>query len=251
MADESKIRKIRFIENENPARNSSGGIITYIINLTRYYKDIGAVVRLIGVGSSNLNQLRLFEFHSISEKNKINNSRFFILLFFSNVIKKINSDEIIHVQRPEMVIPLKLRTKNKIVCTLHGGQDIAVFLKRSPLFGIIYSLLLLLGFYFADHLICVDKRNYMRYLKKYPWIRGKLSLVPIGINDAAFKPLDKTLIREKYNISSDEKIILFVGRLEFEKNIDFLITSLKQFLAKIITHSSLLAKDLLNRNLKK
>ena len=44
----------------------------------------------------------------------------------SSKLTNINKNDIIHVQRPEMVIPIFFRKRNKIVCTLHGGQDIAV-----------------------------------------------------------------------------------------------------------------------------
>lgn len=56
----------------------------------------------------------------------------------------------------------------------------------------------------------------------------RLEVVPTGIDTDhfAFRPEGRREVRDRYGISDDRKVILFVGRLSFEKNVDLLIRSL-------------------------
>ncbi|MTI79609.1 MAG: glycosyltransferase family 4 protein [Firmicutes bacterium] len=49
--------------------------------------------------------------------------------------------------------------------------------------------------------------------------------VPTGIYTKEFRTADKDWLSNKYNISKDKKIMLFVGRIGQEKNIEFLLNS--------------------------
>ncbi|UCH49329.1 MAG: glycosyltransferase [Betaproteobacteria bacterium] len=53
-----------------------------------------------------------------------------------------------------------------------------------------------------------------------------MSVLPTGIPEADFSDADGSAFRRKYNIESTRPMLLFVGRVAFEKNIDFLIRSL-------------------------
>tara|TARA_Y100001958_G_C21035592_1_gene407024 strand:+ start:68 stop:595 length:528 start_codon:yes stop_codon:yes gene_type:complete len=140
----------------------------------------------------------------------------------------IDKNDIIHVQRPEMVIPIFFRKRNKIVCTLHGGQDIAINKKKGRVMAFIYSILQFISFLMVDKLIVVDQKNLNRYVKKYSWIKDKITLIPISVDTTRFYPVNKEKLRLKYNFSLKDRIFLFVGRLEYEKNIEFLIDSFKE-----------------------
>ena len=76
-------------------------------------------------------------------------------------------------------------------------------------------------------LISVDKgtRNY--YIAKYPWIKDKITVIPPGINLEKFAPMEKEKLRRKWGFSEEEKIIVYVGRLEKEKNLRMLMESFK------------------------
>lgn len=55
-----------------------------------------------------------------------------------------------------------------------------------------------------------------------------IEVVPTGINTGDFKNADRNWLRAKYNIRPETKILLFVGRLGQEKNIDFILDSFHQ-----------------------
>jgi glycosyltransferase involved in cell wall biosynthesis len=54
----------------------------------------------------------------------------------------------------------------------------------------------------------------------------KLIRIPNGVDSRSFRPVnreEKLKLRANMGVSSDEKVILFVGRLEFKKRVDFLL----------------------------
>lgn len=81
----------------------------------------------------------------------------------------------------------------------------------------------------------IAKRNIKLYrncfvLAKTPYVISKLKkfkvdnvkLLPVGLDEDLLNKncllMDKNILREKYNLSSKDKIILFIGRLDEEKN---------------------------------
>lgn len=225
------LTRIIFIENEDIARDSSGGVMSYLINLSKYFMNKGIETVLFGSGSLenvNISNKKFSIFFSISKNASISNFKYFLKLLTTQELKYINEGDVLHVQRAEMVIPLVLRKRNKITCTLHGGQDLAVLKKKGKLVGFIYLILQFLAFKWVDELIVVDKNNRDRYVKKYPWIEKKISLIPISVDTDRFYPKDKFTARKKFEFSFDKKIVLFIGRLEYEKNVELIINAFKE-----------------------
>lgn len=218
--------RIIYLENEDINTNSSGGILTYINNLINYCGKQN--IQSVFFANGNLiNENK--HFVSLANDNLQSNFKFFLNLFKSPEIKRIRKIDIVHVQRSEMVIPLWFRTKSKIVCTLHGGQDRAVFKKKGIILWLVYFVLQTIGFFLADYLIAVDEKNKERYCKYYPWIKKKITVIAIGID------IDKFVKKEQYqnkklkilqdspHFSKNRGTIVFIGRLEPEKNISFLL----------------------------
>ena len=225
------LSRIVFIENEDLTRDSSGGVMSYLINLSKYFMDIGMETVLFGSGSienTSKPTKKFSKFHSISKNPSISNFKFFLKLLTTGQLKYVDKGDILHVQRAEMVIPLALRKRNKIICTLHGGQDLAVLKKKGKFMGFIYLMLQFLAFKLVDELIVVDAKNKNRYVKKYPWIEKKISLIPISVDTGRFYPQDKAKARKKFKFSPDKKILLFIGRLEYEKNVALIINAFKE-----------------------
>ncbi|RJR14859.1 glycosyltransferase [Candidatus Microgenomates bacterium] len=79
----------------------------------------------------------------------------------------------------------------------------------------------------ADRLIAAseNEKQYLHYL--YNAKREKISEIAPGINIELFKPIDKRTAKQHINAKKDEKIILFVGRIEPLKGIDALLYALK------------------------
>ena len=224
--------RVVFIENEDINRDSSGGIVSYILNLSKYIRDKGGETVLIGAGNavvdSENTKTRFTSFSAISNSFGISNFNFFIKLFISRKLGDIKKNDIVHVQRPEMVIPVYFRKRNKIVCTLHGGQDLAVKKKKGWVMFAIYSILQAISFLIVNQIIVVDRKNLNRYTRNYPWIKNKITLIPISVDTDKFYPLNKERLRRKYGFSLEDRILLYVGRLEYEKNVEFLIDSFKE-----------------------
>jgi D-inositol-3-phosphate glycosyltransferase len=67
-----------------------------------------------------------------------------------------------------------------------------------------------------------EKEDLIRYYDAAP---EKVGVVPCGVNMELFKPLDKANARQKLGLT-DEKILLFVGRIDPLKGIDKLIRTI-------------------------
>ena len=219
--------KIFFLENENPYRTSSGGIMSYLMNLSNFLRTQNVDTVLCGVGKENNKHDQVFtDFKQILPESEPSNYKYIFALF--SKIKKLSvmSETIIHAQRPDMLIPaIIFLRKTKLVCSLHGAHDLAVYDKKGFIQGTIYQLLQSIAFKFADLLIAVDKNTKDYYTRKYPSIKSKIKLIPIAVDTDKFFPMDKVITKKKYDFSKKDKIIIFVGRLEKEKNVKFIIDS--------------------------
>ena len=225
--------KVFFLENENPMRDSSGGIMSYLTNLSTYLEKKEIKTVLCGSGDK-VSQLDSFsEFVQISSKNNASNFRYILALFFKINKLKIDKDSYIHAQRPDMLIPAILfNHKSYLVCSLHGAHDKAVFDKKGFFYGLIYSFLQKIAFKFSDLLISVDNKTAQHYINKYPFIKDKIRVVPIAVDTNKFFPINKIKLRKKYKFKSSDDIMIFIGRLEREKNIEFIIDSFLKIKSK-------------------
>lgn len=57
-------------------------------------------------------------------------------------------------------------------------------------------------------------------------------VIPTGLQDYSFKAADGKAFRKKYDIALDRPMLLYVGRVAFEKNIDFLLEMTKILIEK-------------------
>jgi D-inositol-3-phosphate glycosyltransferase len=67
-----------------------------------------------------------------------------------------------------------------------------------------------------------EKQDLIRHYGAFP---EKIGVVPCGVNMALFKPMDKIAARQKLGLT-DEKILLFVGRIDPLKGIDQLLKTM-------------------------
>lgn len=84
----------------------------------------------------------------------------------------------------------------------------------------------------ADHIICLAQYAKDLLSSEYHIPENKLSLIYNGLKDeAVFLPQeDKHRIKKELHLDPNEKIILFVGRLDDIKGVDFLIQAFKKLL---------------------
>ena len=120
--------------------------------------------------------------------------------------------------------------KNPKVCTLHGKIFENIHIKHKKIIAKIYGIvekftLKRLSNHDASSIVTVDATTKRYFVSKYPWLKNKITVIPIGIDLNKFKPMDKEEMRRIYGFDVKDKIIIYVGRLEKEKNLDFLIKS--------------------------
>jgi glycosyltransferase involved in cell wall biosynthesis len=70
--------------------------------------------------------------------------------------------------------------------------------------------------------IVVPSHAMAKTLEQYG-IQKPLHLIPTGIPEAMFESGERIAFRDKYGIAHDTPMMLFVGRVAFEKNIEFLL----------------------------
>jgi len=61
---------------------------------------------------------------------------------------------------------------------------------------------------------------------------SRIEVVPTGIDLMVFENADKNIVREKYNIEPGQKLLLYVGRIAKEKNLEFLLNAFRLVLKK-------------------
>jgi glycosyltransferase involved in cell wall biosynthesis len=147
-------------------------------------------------------------------------------------------DSLLHIHRPELVVPFLFFKRNPIVYTVHGVQNQIALATNHPLFKRRWfrALYYLMEGYVvrkANHVIVVSEEGERFYAKKYPKIRYKLTYLPTSVDIDVFKPMDKKSLRKMYGFSTGDKILLFVGRFHEQKGLDFLIRVFRDVKGKI------------------
>ncbi len=65
----------------------------------------------------------------------------------------------------------------------------------------------------CHHIMATTEREKEELMVRYGASPGKISVIPCGVNLELFQPLDKEIARQQLGLA-DDKIILFVGRIE-------------------------------------
>lgn len=218
------------IADSDPRKKVIGGISVYTKIYLEFLINNDTNVVFIGQKTDGIiiNNYENVKFIEAAKIPKLFNSVFLINLFYVNRVLDIPNDATIHAQRPDWIIPFKKR-KNKKVVTLHGSHSRNVTLKKGSLSGKIYSFLEWLGLKAADNIISVSEENICFYKTVYEKnITSKMMFIPPGINLDKFEDIDRKKARKKYGFKEDEKIVLFLGRFEKEKNPGMLLRAIKE-----------------------
>jgi glycosyltransferase involved in cell wall biosynthesis len=215
----------------------NGGGIRYTHNLINYLLKKDIEVTLMGVDLSN---------EKSNNKNDDDNSKvdtiyvlkdsdnalkFFIKLFLKAPFLKFEENSIIHAHRTYFLLPFIIfHPKIPKVVTLHMKPLEFVRVEYPQYFKIVDKIHKIIDGFCVKHiatLVAINQEVLEAYIKRYPWIKDKVVLIKgSGIDLEKFKPLkNKKELRKKYRFNMDDKIILFAGRLEKIKNLDFLIKS--------------------------
>ncbi|MFC1971476.1 glycosyltransferase [Chloroflexota bacterium] len=77
----------------------------------------------------------------------------------------------------------------------------------------------------CHHIIATTEREKEELIRRYGASPGNISVIPCGVNLELFQPVDKGLARHKLGLD-DNKIILFVGRIEPLKGVAQLLKAM-------------------------
>ena len=80
-------------------------------------------------------------------------------------------------------------------------------------------------FSMADNIVCLS--NYMHGIlcRDYGFLSTKITVIPNGLSDKYNSTTDTQLLREKWKIPANERIILFAGRVDAIKGLEYLAKS--------------------------
>lgn len=82
----------------------------------------------------------------------------------------------------------------------------------------------------VDHIICMTRYMKNVLCEDYGIDGAKISVIPNGLRDMSDRLIDRIALRKKWNISAEERIILFAGRIDEVKGVVYLIRAFREVL---------------------
>ena len=146
-----------------------------------------------------------------------------------NYIKKTHSDfDIIHIHEHRhslAIVTHRYARKNNVPYVLQAHGSVLPFFQKEKMkevFDKIWGFDIL---YDASRLFALTEVEKEQYLKMGV-SEDRIEIVPLGINMNEYDPLpEKGKFKSKHNIGSEEKLILFLGRIHEIKGLDLLVKS--------------------------
>lgn len=130
------------------------------------------------------------------------------------------------------LINYKYGKKIPIVCQSHGGSPSIINFKRSNhVFRYLYLIIDKFENYIfskPDFVFCLtdgEKRFFSNILKKDSYM-----IQPMGIDFKKFKPINKSEAKILLNLKKDSKYLLYVGRINKKKGLNYLIFAFHELL---------------------
>jgi len=80
----------------------------------------------------------------------------------------------------------------------------------------------------ADRIIVASRDELELLVRHYGADAGRIAVVPCGVNLGMFQPVDKEEARAELGLRDDDRILLFVGRIEPLKGVDILLGAAAQ-----------------------
>ncbi len=227
--------EVVIVEAMDPSSPGVGGGETYSLNLLKYLLKTDVRTVFIGVSStSSRSSQGALTFVPVANNTSLSNYSYVLRILLSRPRAMVPPGAIVHVQRPEYALPFVLFCrKNPKVITLHGRILHGVRLKQSRTVAWVYGVVESFCLRHSTALIAVDEGTKEFYEKEYPWLQKKIRVIPIGIDLAQFKVLDRGALRTKWGFGRTERVVMFVGRLEIEKDLGFLIDSFRMVLKQL------------------
>ena len=237
--------KICFVHPTDPEKNNDS-ITNYIRGIIESSYSGKHDVIYVGFsknGKINIKFLTRHRFFSLGKPIKKNLflpvTLMYLIYLYKFIIKnkKLYKGRILSFHQIESALPFLYPIKlGCVVITIHGFHGAAAFLKRrenATFYGRLkiftYNLIEELVIKKVDKIIVVSQERYNFYISKYPNKYNKIVFIPPLVdNKKFFCRKDKQFLRTKYGLSKDDIVLLYIGRIVKEKNIDLMVKSFKK-----------------------
>lgn len=219
--------RVSIVAPVDPLVERPGGTRTYVMSLVSSLERAGIDFSLVGIDLDETDGSPPYDFVSAVSAQKVSSVRFLRGLMKVAKRTQFSDDTIIHAQRPDYLFPFLFRKHdNKKVCTLHGQVMRSVGERKGSFFGRAYGLLESYSVKRTDHAIAVDKSTLDLFVGKYPFLSERSSLIPVGIDVDEWGTRNQVESREALGHPVNQKMGIYVGRLEREKRVDLMIESI-------------------------
>lgn len=243
--------KLMIIIQKDPLGEGIGGIHTFIKGLVKYLPD-DFEVELVGITTDKISRpvgkWNIIEFNKkkinflpvlyTRDQNKrdvIPLSLSFELSLFKYKSKIPLKNRILEFHRPEPAL-LFNKTGNKKVVYIHGNvRDLynPYSEKKWSSMPWLYFKLEDRVMPYMDQIFVVSEKGLDFYKERYNFISAKFSFMPTWVDKDIFHPLQSGLEKKDeikkligdFHVSRNDKVLLFAGRLEGQKNPLLLIDS--------------------------
>lgn len=209
--------RVVHVDNSNVESSDIGGIVSYIRDATSSNPEFD----FLFVGSG----MPQFQNFIQVTKTPRNNIIFFLKLFITQFRLPNDKNTIYHFHKAYMRVPFIFIRKSKFILTLHGYSHKSIQDRKNPVIYRFYEFVTKRLMNSFDGFISDSDELFKFYMKRYDIKYGEQTNIPVCVDLNFFKKSNKTLLRKKLNLVVEEKIILFVGRVAYEKNLELLLDS--------------------------
>lgn len=237
-------RQVCQVAKLDPFHARAGGIENYVGTISGQLKALNYQVQFIGVDELPANgsieiPLQLRDKASLVQKFECDgfqavfrnhqpafstNVQFLYHLCLKAPWLKLSPQFVLHFHRPDFVLPF-LAFPNPKICTIHGNPR--QLIKATKSFGITltYTLFEKLLLRFFKCLIFVSHSAMKQYQNLFPALIDNMQVIPPPIppHFQRVSADQRKQWREKNGWTEADQILLFVGRLELEKQVSLII----------------------------
>ena len=161
------------------------------------------------------------------------NIKFLSYLSLKMPFHSLPMKSILHFHRPDYVLPFLFR-KNLKICTIHGNPNELISLTKGPVLRVIYRLLEYVSIRVFHRILFVSHSAMVHYQKRFPNLSCRMQVMPLPVAPF-FRRAEEQEInawRKNQGWSPNDKILLYVGRLEKEKKVEQIIRAFHSRFAK-------------------
>jgi len=207
--------KVTLVGGFSPDVASAGGVRSYVESLSRYLESVG-IPRVTVVSGKTL---RTGGERCSVPVRKVGSTAHWLAALVANLRSlPIPIDSIIHGQRPDDLLPFLTSGIGRArVCTLHGNPLRGMSERRGRAIYAGYALMEATILRWTDRVVFVDATSAEQYVQRYPWLDGRVEVIPNGVDTDLFKPSDKQAAKRKWGF--DGTTLLYAGRLQPEKRV--------------------------------